>query len=419
MTNILSKLDRKSLSLAKAIGELAQDKGVGAYLVGGSVRDLLIKRKIVDMDFVIESDAIKVAEEFARSRSGQCVRYPAFKTATVILQDATVIDFVSSRREVYAHHGALPVVTASGIDDDLFRRDFTVNAMAVSVTPSTFGVLVDPYNGFGDLKTKTIRILHPKSFMDDPTRLLRAIRFEVRLHFKMDKETLRLFKDALSHKAISYVKPPRYFEEFKKILKEEHVNVALLRLRQLQALRVPPLELIFNDRRVNLLKEVNKSINFCQRHAIKGIEPWIVYLMSILEEEKPDDLFFALGQLGVSGNDKDKLISSLSFPKTLGKLSSVFIKPSAAHVFLKPFSTDVLVFFRSQADAVARRRIDRYLTYDRHLRLSIDGDDIKGIGIPAGHRMKQVLAGVLAQVVDGKIKTKEHQLKCARLLGGE
>lgn len=419
MKNLLATLDRKSLSLVRQVGELAQEKKVGAYLVGGPVRDLLLKRKIADLDFVIEGDAIKLAVEFSRRHKGQCVQYSAFKTATVVLLDGVALDFASTRREIYASPGALPTVTLSGIADDLFRRDFSINAMAISVTPATFGVLVDPYDGLKDIKHKIIRILHPKSFIDDPTRLFRAVRFEARLKCRMDKETLKCFRDAIAHKASNFVKPQRYFEEFKKILKEGDVLKPLARLRQLQALRVAPLELTFNERRAMFIKEVRRGLQFCKRHAIKGVEAWVVYLMSILEEEKPDDLSFVLGQLGFSNVDNKKLVLSLSFPKVLGKLSSAYLKPSWAYVFLKPYGLDELVFFRSRADELARRRIDRYLSHDRHVRLAIDGDDLKRLGIPSGARMKYILQEVLSLLIDGKIKTKEQQLKCARQLGGE
>ncbi len=419
MKNLLEKLDRKSLSLVRQVGELAQEKGVGAYLVGGPVRDLLLKRKILDLDFEIEGDAVKLAVEFARRYKGQCVQYPAFKTATVVLLDGVALDFASTRREIYAYPGALPTVTPAGIADDLFRRDFSLNAIALSVTPETFGVLVDPYGGLGAIKRKVIVVLHPKSFIDDPTRLLRAVRFEARLKFRMDRDTLKYFREAIAHKASNRVKPQRYFEEFKKILKEEDVAAPLARLRQLHALRMPPLELNVNERRIALVKEVRHSLQFCYRHAIKGVEAWVVYLMAILEEEKPDDLSFVLGQLGFSTVDNKKLVASLAFPKVLGKLSSKYLKASWAYVFLKPYPTEAVVFFRSRADELARRRIDKYLLVDRHAKLAIDGDDLKRLGVPAGGRMKQVLDEVLAALIDGKVKHKEQQLKYAKALGGE
>ncbi len=419
MKNLLEKLDRKSLGLVRQVGELAQEKGVGAYLVGGPVRDLILKRKIVDLDFVIEGDAIKLAVEFARRHKAQCVQYPAFKTATVVLLDGVALDFASTRREIYAYPGALPTVTAAGIADDLFRRDFSLNAIAISVTPKTFGVLVDPYDGLGSIKHKLIRVLHAKSFIDDPTRLLRAVRFEARLKFRMDKETLTYFREAVMHKASNRVKPQRYFEEFKKILKEEDVAAPLARLRQLQALKIAPLDLNFNERRVALIKEVRRSLQFCSRHGLKGVEAWVVYLMAILEEEKPDDLAFILGQLGFSAVDNKKLVASLSFPKVLGKLSSKYLKASWVCAFLKPYPMEAIIFFRSRADESARRRIDKYLLADRHVKLAIDGDDLKRLGIPAGARMKQVLDEVLGALIDGKVKHKEQQLKYAKALGGE
>src|SRR3954447_10430159 len=155
-----------------------------AWLVGGAVRDLLLGAASVDLDVAIEGDAREVARELAARLGGEAVEHERFGTATV-RADALTVDLASPRRESYAHPGALPEVEPAPLDEDLARRDFTVNAMAAALDSERLGELRDPHGGRGDLEAGVIRVLHPKSFIDDPTRLLRAVRYEARFGFRM------------------------------------------------------------------------------------------------------------------------------------------------------------------------------------------------------------------------------------------
>ena len=136
------------------------------------------------------------------------------------LPDGRLVDFATARKETYARGGAFPAVKPSGIKDDLFRRDFTINAMAIAINPETWGKLIDPFEGQADLSSRRIRVLHEKSFLDDPTRILRAARFKARLGFSMEAKTLKLLKSAIKIKVLDTIKPQRYLKDFNKILKE-------------------------------------------------------------------------------------------------------------------------------------------------------------------------------------------------------
>ncbi|MDE2027676.1 MAG: CCA tRNA nucleotidyltransferase [Candidatus Omnitrophica bacterium] len=221
MNDLLARLNKDSLSLVRSIGELAEVLGMRAYLVGGPVRDLVLKCANVDLDIAVEGAAPRLADGFARQQSGAAVtHYPAFKTATVRLADGRLVDFATARKETYARGGAFPAVVPSDIKHDLFRRDFTVNAMAVAVNPKAWGKVVDPFGGMKDLKAQRIRVLHDKSFWDDPTRILRAARFKARFGFKMEAKTLRLLKQAVGMKVLDTIRPQRYLKDFNKILQE-------------------------------------------------------------------------------------------------------------------------------------------------------------------------------------------------------
>src|SRR3954469_21580085 len=192
-----------------------------AWLVGGAVRDLMLAGQTVDLDIAIEGDAREVARELAARLDGQAVEHERFGTATV-RAGGLMVDLASTRRESYAAPGALPDVEPATLDEDLGRRDFTINAMAASLDAARLGELRDPLGGEADLRDGVIRILHPGSFIDDPTRLLRAIRYEARFGFRMDEQTERLAREAIAADALSTVSGARIRDELLDMLGESY-----------------------------------------------------------------------------------------------------------------------------------------------------------------------------------------------------
>jgi tRNA nucleotidyltransferase (CCA-adding enzyme) len=238
MADLLAQLDNKLLAIIKEVGLIASSLDENAYLVGGPVRDLFLKRPNVDLDLMIEGHAMRVAEVFAKAHLGsKIVHYPAFKTATVTLANGQLVDFATARKETYSKGGVFPKVSPSHIKDDLFRRDFTINAMAIAITPKDWGKVVDPFKGRFDLVAKRIRILHEKSFLDDPTRIVRAARFKARFGFSLERKTLSILKKAVQEGALDTIKPQRYMKEFNKILKEKKSKEAQGCLKQWNAYR--------------------------------------------------------------------------------------------------------------------------------------------------------------------------------------
>jgi tRNA nucleotidyltransferase (CCA-adding enzyme) len=208
------------MNIIEIVGKIADELKVPAYIVGGPVRDNLLGIKNLDMDFVVEGDGIKFAEALNRKLKGKLTTYKAFGTATIKLKGKR-IDVVTSRKETYARPAAYPTVKPGAIKDDLFRRDFTINAMAMIVNKKNFGRLVDFYDGQKDLKNGIIRVMHDKSFMDDPTRVFRAIRFSVRFGFKIEPHTKKLIKEAVSDGFLGEVNAGRIRKEIELFLKEK------------------------------------------------------------------------------------------------------------------------------------------------------------------------------------------------------
>jgi tRNA nucleotidyltransferase (CCA-adding enzyme) len=192
IANLLTeRLPKGIIGILKDLGEIADELDLNAYLVGGLVRDVVLKRENLDVDIVIEGDGIQFARVFAE-RSGAKVRsYPKFGTAVVVMPDDFKLDIATARIEHYESPAALPEVMLSSLKRDLFRRDFTINTLAVHLNKAHYGTLIDHFGGMRDIKERSIRVLHNLSFVEDPTRILRAIRFEQRFGFKIGKLTDR------------------------------------------------------------------------------------------------------------------------------------------------------------------------------------------------------------------------------------
>ncbi|MFC2073152.1 CCA tRNA nucleotidyltransferase, partial [Chloroflexota bacterium] len=236
-TNLSSKVEKQLpaelVGFMQTAGEVAVSHGQSLYLVGGVVRDLLLGRANLDLDLVVAGDAINLAQQLAERTQGQIITHPLFNTAKLRLNKWSV-DLATARSETYAKPGALPTVKSSSIDMDLFRRDFTINAMAIELIPSRYGQLIDPYRGRDDLEYKFLRVLHERSFIDDSTRIWRGLRYEQRLGFQLEPDTLRLLKRDIP--MLDTISGDRIRHELELILKEEFPEKILRRAEELKVL---------------------------------------------------------------------------------------------------------------------------------------------------------------------------------------
>ncbi len=214
------------MNIIETVGKIADKLKVRAYIVGGPVRDKLLGRKDYDLDFVVEGNGIRFAQVLNKALKGELTIYRAFGTATISFNKKR-IDIVTARKESYKYPAAYPAVTPGTIKDDLYRRDFTINAMAIVVNKKGFGRLVDFYGGRKDLEKRVIRVLHDKSFMDDPTRIFRAVRFSVRFGFKIEPHTKKLMKEAVLDGLLGEVNAGRIRKEIELFLKEKNPGKCL------------------------------------------------------------------------------------------------------------------------------------------------------------------------------------------------
>ncbi len=240
---LLKRLEPVLMEALEDCGRLSEERGETAYLVGGRVRDLIIERESDDVDVVVVGDGMALAQTLARARGGELTHYHTFQTARVELPDAGRIDVATARSEEYSRPGDLPVVSQGRLEDDLARRDFTINTLAVALNPGDLGRLIDPYDGTADIQRGWIRLLHEQSFVDDPTRMLRALRFAVRLGYRLEERTDRALQEGVGGHYLDSISGHRMRREVQKLFQEEPLEGPLaLADRELLAALHPDLE---------------------------------------------------------------------------------------------------------------------------------------------------------------------------------
>ena len=424
--SLLSRLSQKRRSLLRELGNLADEGGVSLYLVGGVVRDLLLKRETWDLDLTVEGDGIAFARLVAdRYRAGLAV-FERFATARLAFPDGLKIDIATTRRESYAQPALLPTVQPASIEADLFRRDFTVNALAVQLNPQQFGRMLDPYGGQRDLRAHTLRVLHDGSFQDDPTRIFRAIRFEQRFGFRLEPATLRLLAQAASTNLIQRLSGPRLQNEILLLFTERDPVRAIARLEQLKLLR-------FLHRRLSYTKNVQRTVTavdselawWLRRFQDSVIGRPIVYLMALSSESSPAVVAAMIRRLALSREQAKKVSSGgRSVDRALKRLTDPgTVRPSQAYRLLEDFSDEALVLLlakqRSTQSSVGfsllKRRIVAYMK-NKAVKTTLTGRDLQAMGLKPGPQYKTILAKLLDARIDGIVATEVDERALAHRL---
>lgn len=423
--NLLKKLNNcpeELLKLLKAIGEIAQELNYPVYAAGGFVRDLILGVDNFDLDIAVEGDGINFAKELSRRFQGSFVKHRRFQTATVIIDDNIIpfrerkgikIDIATARKEIYEYPASLPKVTAGVINDDLARRDFSINAMAVDISYDKFGRLVDFFGGKEDLKNKIVRVLHNLSFIDDPTRILRAIRFEQRLNFKIEKNTLKLIKGACQASMLDKVNKHRLRDELILILKEPNVIKSISRIKGLCGFSFIDRALHIDEKTFRLLKGIEKvnswfAKNFPHK---RRIDRWLLYLAVLLENLDAHKLRAVLNDFAFrKGEIKRALSFKLDSGKIIEKLESN-LSPSHIYRILEPLSYEVILLVLLKTDSQkVKNKIEDFLSLYNGSRIFIGGKELKELAVKPGPDFKKILKQLLYAKLDKKFKTKEEEL---------
>jgi len=393
------------------IAGFARENNISVYIVGGVVRDLLLKKTIKDLDLVIEGDASGFTRRYLRGSGCKKINltvHPVFKTATLRFSDGHVVDVASAREEVYPRPGALPVVRLGTLEDDLCRRDFTINALAAAVNRNGSGELIDYFDGKKDLRRKAVRILHDRSFVDDPTRILRAVRFEQRLGFRIEPRTRRLLQAAVRKKAYETVKPPRYFAEFRKIFDESDPVKILRRLRQLKATEPFCLGAKLNLRRLAMVQRYLKTTSGTPGQCLFWMALWENYPAAEREE--------MAGRFHLTRAEKSVLMKAPEAVQVIRRVSRI---GKSKDLFRCLKNYDIPVLYYAQARTASRKvrvRIGHFLQTDRHCKLAVNGHDLRKLGVTSGHWIGKILEELLEKKVSGRLKTRAQEMREAREL---
>ena len=415
-TKIRRAFPEKMADLLRFSGRLAVEMGYTAFAVGGFIRDLLLGVQNLDVDMVIEGNAIEYAKRLSKELCGVYVYHKRFGTATVFIPSLGRIDIAMTRTEIYERPAALPTVRLGPIENDLYRRDFTINAMAFSLDRRHFGELLDPFNGRNDLKEGIIRALHDLSFVDDPTRIFRAVRFEQRFDFRIEPHTENLIKKAVGLKMVDRTQKQRIREELISILSEDKPLKAVRRLSELNELRFIDPDLKLKNSTVSLFNSADEALawydntHISRRHAL---ECWLIYLAVLIDDLSPAKIKKICGDFVFKKADAAKLVS---YKKNEKRISAVLskkgkLKPSQVYEHLEGFPYEVMIMFMAKTRSqTARRRIMSYITKYAHVKLDLRGDDLKKAGMEPGPHFKEIIRRTLHAKLDGRVKTKNEEL---------
>ncbi len=417
-----NRLPENVYNLLKKAGEIAQKLNYTVYAVGGFVRDILLNWPNLDIDLVVEGDGIKFAVHLSKELGGRIRAHEKFKTAIVILPDGQRIDVATARLEYYEHPAALPTVELSSIKLDLFRRDFTINALAIELNPHHFGRLVDFFGGQKDIKEKKIRVLHSLSFIEDPTRILRAIRFEQRYNFRLGVQTEKLIKNALKLDMLTKLSGSRIFHELKLILEEEDPIACLKRLDSFDILyQIHPV-LKLNSSKIEVLQEIREVLNWYKLlYTSPNPERWVVYFLGLIYEGSASEISSLCTRLNFSKTQKEEIVQLIEdIPRLRHKLY-IFQKkdrPKSELYFLLhnvPIEEMLFIMASSKLEKV-RKNISHYLSKLKDIKLDITGDDLKKMGLNPGPIFGEILKEVLRAKIDGIASSREAQLEYAEKL---
>ncbi|MCX7823498.1 MAG: CBS domain-containing protein [Syntrophobacterales bacterium] len=416
--NILSmmreRLPEYIIELLGRLGEVGKELNYGIYAVGGFVRDILLKQHNLDIDIVVEGDGIAFAQIFA-SRYGLRLRsHRKFNTAVLIFPDGLKVDVASARMEYYRYPAALPVVEFSSLKMDLYRRDFTINTLAIDIHPERFGQLIDYFGGQRDIKEKVIRVLHSLSFVEDPTRILRAIRFEQRFGFQINRQTERLMRNAVQMGLLERLGGYRLFHEFQHILSEENPVGALRRMAEFRIFSIFSPNMVWNERKERIFKNLKDVISWYELSFFnERLERWWVYFFGLLYGLSREEIEMIGKKLDFNPRRQERLLEAYERINEVlrGVRALKNPPPSIVYKHFQDCETEELLLVMALVeDEQVKRMVNQYMTHYRYEQTKLRGQDLKEMGIPPGPFYRKILTELLYARLDGVVRTREDEI---------
>ncbi|MBW2430065.1 MAG: CBS domain-containing protein [Deltaproteobacteria bacterium] len=412
------RLSSDLIEILKQIGEVADEIGYRAYVVGGFVRDLFLYRSDEDLDIVIEGEGIAFAKKYAGLVGARIHTHEKFGTAVITFPHGFKIDVASARMEYYKFPAALPVVETSSIKLDLYRRDFTINTLAIHLNPDKFGTLIDFFAARKDIKEKIIRVLHNLSFVEDPTRVFRAIRFEQRFGFTIGKFTLGLISNAINMEFFRGLSGKRVFSELRLILEEENPVAAIIRLDDFDLLKVVHASVKLDKFFIAMLHSIKKVLSW---HDLLFLEEsykkWIVYFLALIHQCDTRQSHEICARFELAP-DYCKIFCNERFEadQCLFWLEKNLPAPdSLLYRKLTGFKTELILYMMAATKhQKVKKAISHFITDLRRVDIALKGRDLKKMKLKPGPIYREVLQAVLDARLDGKLKTKNDEIDFAR-----
>jgi len=401
----------KVYNLLRLSGEVAEELGFDAYIVGGSVRDLLRNEENLDIDIVVEGDGISYAKALGERLNAKVKTHERFGTAQVIA-DELKCDIATARTEYYESPAALPKVEISSIKKDLYRRDFTINTLAIRLNSKDFGLLIDFFGGQRDLREKTLRVLHNLSFVEDPTRAFRAVRFSERFGFKISRHTENLIKSAIEMNLFDRLSGPRLYEEILLSFKETEPVKTLKKLSDFGLLKVIHPDLIFNEELEATFKSMHDTLSwFSLLFLEEKPDSGILYLMALLSCLKYEEAKAALERLSPPPRARDMIVGGLSHARDVLRKLPIDDRVGIYNLLSNLKLETILFSMALSKDRQKQKAISLYLTELRKIKTVLKGDDLKRTGIQPGPVYSMLLRELLEEKLRGHLKSREDEEK--------
>ena len=384
------------------------------YAVGGYVRDLLLGLKTLDVDLVVEGDAIAAARHLGQSLKVAVRPHPRFGTARLRLPEGITLDLATARSERYLESGALPEVRPAALIADLARRDFSINAIAARVGRDRFGPLIDPFGGCEDLRRGQVRVLHDRSFIDDPTRIFRAARFEARYRFAIARETMRLIKAAVRGRVMRDLAGSRIFTELVLISREPSAPRAIRRLSDLGVFAAVHPELVELPPVSGLLDRMRRVLTrLHQLPPRQSPARGEVYFLGILSLLHPRTAAAVIRKLDPPRQIAAKLTADLNACRKAARrlARAVDLRQSRIASLLDPLSPEARVLLLTTlARGSSRKAVSKYLTHSWRIVPVLRGEDLRRLGFHPGPIYRIIFATLRSAKLNGRLRTRQDEV---------
>jgi tRNA nucleotidyltransferase (CCA-adding enzyme) len=406
-------------NLLMEFGRVGDELGYSVFAVGGFVRDLLLRVENFDVDIVVEGDGIRLAEEFEKKFPCRIRTHKKFGTAIILLSDGLKVDVATARWEFYDSPAALPTVERASIKTDLYRRDFTINTLAIQLNPRAFGELIDFFGGVKDVKEKVIQVLHNLSFVEDPTRVFRAIRFEQRFGFQIGKHTQNLMKNAVKVGFLERLSGGRVLSELILILQEEDPLPALKRMRDFNLFHLLHPSLKFDEQAEVLFEQIHHVISWFDLLFLEQrYECWLIYFYGLIDFLKEGEREALCQRLAMNEKLRKRVLEGkLQADRILLQIFSWINadrRPKRSEIYdvLDPLSTESKLFMMAKTTQVATRRyISLYFTQLKDTKPLLRGKDLIQMGMKSGPLIRRALTGLLKARLDEQVITRQDEME--------